>query len=155
MFRPGVPTIRGLRIAVLAGPGCDDTQVKSASEALTDAGATVKVLAQTLGHIKAQKGMVKIDHTLATTPSIAFDAAVIPGGESALQLAKDAKGSEFVRDMNEHLKTIIACKKAQPLLDAAGVKTGAPGVLYFPRNASEWKQAIAAIAKHKHQDRET
>ncbi|WP_293391463.1 DJ-1/PfpI family protein [Nevskia sp.] len=121
--------------------------------ALTAAGATVKVLAAKLGTLKGQHGEVQIDHTLATTPSVAFDAVVIPGGASPAALAKTVDGTAFVRETHNHLKTIVAGKDAAPLLVAAGVKADSIGGFRFASSKAEWAAVIAAIAKLKHCER--
>ncbi len=153
LYRPGSNGIRGLKIAVLAGPGCNDQQIASAKTALTAAGATVKVLAAKLGTLKGQHGEVQVDHTLATMPSVAFDALVIPGGASPAALAKTVEGTAFVRETHNHLKTIVACKDAAPLLATAGVKADSIGVFRYASSKAEWAAVIAAIARLKHYER--
>ena len=154
MFRPGSNGIKGLKVAVLVAAGSDGTQAEAAQAALTAEGAAVKVIATKLGIVVTQDGgSIAIDHTLATQASIAFDAVVIPGGPLADTLAVTREAVIFVEQMNRHLKTIIACKYAKPLLDAASVVMGDAGVLPMASSKAEWKMITAAIAKLKHYER--
>ncbi|MGQ0620170.1 MAG: catalase [Panacagrimonas sp.] len=155
LSRPGSTGIRGRRIAVLAGEGVDATQVKAARETLTASGAIVKVLGPSLVPVQGQQGEVAIDHTLATMPSVVFDAIVVPGRTSwASSGAGYLREVEFVRDAYQHLKTILFCKDATALIDAAQVDAKAPGVLHMPGSDKEWTRAVNAIARHKHYARE-
>ncbi|MES2885942.1 MAG: catalase [Pseudomonadota bacterium] len=155
MFRPGSNGIKGLKLAVLVAAGSDGKQVASAKAALTAEGATVKIIAVKLGTVSAKDGgSIAIDHTLATQPSIAFDAVIIPGGPLADTLAITRDAINFVHQMNCHLKTIIACKYAKPLLDAAKVAMGDAGVLPMADSKAGWQKIAAAIAKLKHYERE-
>lgn len=155
MFRPGRNGIKGLKVAVLVGAGSDGEQVDATKTALTAEGASVKVVAARLGVVKAKAGgNIFIDHTLATQPSIAFDAVVIPGGPLANTLAVTRDAIHFVHQMNCHLKTIVACKDAKALLDAANVTMGDSGVLPMANSKAGWKTIAAAIAKLKHYERE-
>ncbi|MGQ0697694.1 MAG: catalase [Panacagrimonas sp.] len=154
LSRPGTTGIRGRTVAVLAGEGVDVAQVSMAREMLEGEGATVKVLAPTLAPVKGGDGKVDVDHTYATMPSVLFDAVIVPGRPSWPGGPSFKHEVEFVHDMYRHLKTIVFCKHARVLIDAAEVSAEAAGVLYMPGNAKQWASAVATMARHKHYARE-
>ena len=83
--RPGEPTIRGRRIAILLAPGVELDSVTTTEAALTKAGAVVRLLAARLGGVPAaaDEGSLEPDATFETMPSVLFDAVVIPDGDAA------------------------------------------------------------------------
>ncbi|MGQ0501633.1 MAG: catalase [Panacagrimonas sp.] len=153
--RPGATGIQGMNIAVLVGESVDDGQVKAAKKMLEAEGATVKTLAATLAPVQGQGGSVAVDHTYATMPSVVFDAVFVPGRKTwAVGSAGYRREVEFVRGTFEFLKTIIFCKDAKALIDAAQVDAKAQGVLHVPQDAQQWASAVRTLARRKHYERE-
>ena len=68
---------------------------------------------------------------------------------------------EFVKDQFRHCKTILALGAGERLLAAASIppkeKSGGsdPGLLRFPDAKAATKPFIAAVAKHRHFERQT
>ena len=67
---------------------------------------------------------------------------------------------EFVKDQYRHCKTILALGTGEQLLEAAGVPAaeksrGDPGILRMTDAAKATAPFIAAVAKHRHFDRQT
>ncbi|MCL5800997.1 MAG: catalase HPII [Gammaproteobacteria bacterium] len=166
-------SIRTRKIAVLAADGFDDTALSGMKQALTAAGAQVKVVAARLGNLKSVKGKeIKIDFSFLTTSSVMFDAVYIPGGENSVTTLKSqANVLQFVSEAYKHCKTIAATGEGVELLQHAsqGVAkivaanpsqdhTVAEDGVIFSRNAQVGKitaQFIKAVAQHRHWSRET
>lgn len=123
-------TLRARSVGILIAVGSDAATVDAIRKAAHGAGATVKLVAPKIGEIKlagSKKDIV--EHQLAGTPSIVFDAvAVILSDESAKTLAKEGAAVDFVRDAFGHLKAIAADEGGRILLKAAGVKSDAGSV---------------------------
>jgi catalase len=100
--------------------------------------------------------------TFETAPSVLFDALAIPDGEAAAQaLTEVGQALEFVKDAYRHCKSILALGAAQRLIEAAKLPTSLPngkpdtGLLVRPAPDQAVRQFIAAIARHRHWDRQT
>ena len=118
-------TLKGRSVGILVADGSDGAAVDAIRKAAHAAGATVKLVATRIGEIRITGGKKDfIEHQLAGTPSIVFDAvAVILSDESAKALAKEGAAVDFVRDAFAHLKAIAADEGGRLLLKAAGVKS--------------------------------
>ena len=79
-------------------------------EALEAAGAVIRLLGSRLGTVTAVGGeRFEVDATLENSPSVLFDALVLPDGAEAVEaLAKDGHTLEFLKDQYRHCKTILA-----------------------------------------------
>lgn len=154
LSRPGSNGIRGLNVAILVGESVDVEQVGVARDLLQSEGAVVRVLGPTLAPVRGNHGEVAVERTLATAASVLFDAVVVPGRATWISGPTYQHELEFVRETYRHLKTLIYCKYATGLIEAANVNTEAAGVLPMPADALGWTSAIAAIARRKHYTRE-
>ncbi len=134
-------TLKGRSIGILIAHGSDADAVETIRKAAHGAGATVKLVAPGIGEVKLWGGRtVVVEHQLAGTPSIVFDAvAILLSDESAKKLAEEAAAVDFVRDAFGHLKAIAIDKGGKALLKASGVKADA-GVV----DAADPKKFIAA-----------
>jgi catalase len=159
-------TIKTRKIAVLAADGVDDAELAAMKQALTNAGAQVKVIAPRLGNLKGARGEeVKIDFSFLTSSSVLFDAVYIPGGEKSVEaLKREADAIHFVNEAYKHCKAIAATGAGVDLLKASYIKTGEPdsdkgiGGVIIGRDAQAGKVAtefIKAIAQHRNWSRET
>jgi catalase len=93
-----------------------------------------------------------------------WDAMIVPDGEGAVaELAKSGHAKEFLKDQYRHCKPILLLGAASTLLEAAGIPPvlpdgdDDPGLL---RNdgtdvATAIEELTAALAKHRHFERET
>jgi catalase len=96
-------------------------------------------------------------------PSVLWDAVVIPDGDDAVeQLGIDGRVLEFIKDQYRHCKPILAIGSATRLLQKAGIPETLvsghvdPGLLLMEGDDSAGITVfIAAIAKHRHFERET
>jgi catalase len=99
--------------------------------------------------------------TLENSPAVLFDALVLPDGvDGVTDLARHDQTMDFIRDQYRHGKTILALGASKVLLGSAGVSTtlpsgeSDPGIL-VARDAEDASAAfIAAVAKHRHTERE-
>jgi catalase len=143
-------TLMGRAIGILIADGSDGAVIKNIRKAVTDAGASVKIVAPKVGGVKLADGSkLAADGQLAGTPSVLFDAvAVILSDEGAQALSMESAAIDFVRDAFGHLKAIVVDNGGQALLKKANVGQDA-GVV----DAIE-KDAFIAAAKTRQWDRE-
>jgi catalase len=143
-------TLVGRAVGILIADGSDGAAITKIKLAVTDAGATVKIIAPKVGGVKLADGTIlPADGQLAGTPSVLFDAvAVILSDEGAKALSMESAAIDFVRDAFGHLKAIAVDNGGRALLKAAHVGQDA-GVV----PASDGSAFIAA-AKTRRWDRE-
>jgi catalase len=98
---------------------------------------------------------------MENSPSVLFDALVLPDGDKAvLALARDGHTMEYVKDQFRHCKSILALGASTKLLDMAGILAYVgkdPGLLVAEPNkaASAAPAFIAAITAHRHPSRDS
>ena len=143
-------TLRGRCVGVLVAEGSDGNAIKRIRKCAIDAGATIKFVAAKIGKIKLADGTsLAVEHQLAGTPSVLFDAIAIILSESAAgMLAGEASAVDFVRDAFGHLKAIAVDVGGQALLAHARIEHDA-GIL----KASDAESFVRA-AKTRQWDRE-
>jgi catalase len=163
MALPGSGGIATRKVALLVANGIDDAAVSSVIAALTKAGAVTRLLGSRLGTIKSASGSsFEVDATLENSPSVLFDAMVLPGGAAALSsLAQDGHTLEFLKDQYRHCKTILALGNSNELLDQTGIASTLPsgakdaGLITESDGKSGFVQKfIDAMAKHRHPERD-
>jgi catalase len=172
MERTVKDSIKTRKVAVLAADGFDDTALAGMRQALTAAGAQVKVVAPRLGSLTSANGTaVKVDFSLLTASSVLFDAVYVPGGEKSVEALKsEAKALHFIHEAFNHCKAIAAAGAGGDLLrasylgpdkipeaNAARDQVGPDGGMIISRDAqpdSITAAFINAIAQHRHWSRE-
>ena len=163
-FRPGDGSVSGRRVAILVADGVEAESVKALAERLMSAGAVPRYLASRLGSVKPVKGdPIAVDVTLEATPSVLYDAVVLPDGRAAVnRLAADGRALEFLKDQYRHCKPLMALGAGSDLLRRAGIPqtlpTGKPdsGMVVGPAaNGALADAFLKALARHRHFDRET
>ena len=98
---------------------------------------------------------------MENSPSVLFDALVLPDGEQAIEmLARDGHTMEYVKDQFRHCKTILALGAGRSLLEKAGIMAGGendPGILLADIDEAEnaASKFVAAIAAHRHPSRDS
>ena len=161
--RPGDGSIRTRRVAIVIAPGVKGGSVTSLHEALASQGAVPRYVAARLGTVETEEGdELEADVTLEAAPSVLFDALVLPDGEAAVNaLAEIGQAVEFVKDQYRHCKTILALGAGQRLLEKAQIPTTLlsgeedPGLLRFDGGKSAVEAFAAAVARHRHFERQT
>jgi catalase len=121
--KKAVSTLKGRKVGVLLGNGCDVNLLTEIKAAAKRAGAIVEVVARKVGGVASGGKTIKADHALAAAPSCFFDAvAVVSGDEGIDELVGDADAAAWLRDAFGHLKVIAHTEEAEPLLAKAGIK---------------------------------
>ena len=163
MARPGDGSIKARRIAILVAEGAESQSLEALASELLAAGAVPRFVGARLGEVTLTGGARQVDTTVEAMPSVLWDAVVIPDGDDAVaQLGIDGRVLEFVKDQYRHCKPILAIGSATGLLQKAGVPEtlvsgqADPGLLLMEGDDTTGIAAfIAAIAKHRHFERET
>ena len=129
LARPGDGSIRARRVAILVADGCDGAAVKAVAERLTAEGAVARLIGSRLGPVHpASGGSIEVDASVEATPSVLYDAVVLPdGAEAVTNLSRDGRMLEFVKDQYRHCKPILAMGDAIELL----------GELVFPNTCRQ------------------
>jgi catalase len=161
---PGDGGVATRKIAIFMADGVEGESITAIMDALTEAGAVVRLLGSRLGTVTSEEGETfEVDATLENSPSVLFDALVLPDGTEAVEnLAHDGHTLEFLKDQYRHCKTILALGAASSLLDKAGISpqlpTGAedPGLIVAASSeALDAQIFIAAVARHRHPARDS
>jgi len=114
-----------------------------------------------LGRVQPDRGKpIEIGASLEVAPSVVFDALILPDGEAAIAtLSKNGRALEFLKDQYRHCKPIMAIGAAVHLLEVAGVPQSLPNDQPDPGliigGAGDVDRFIAALAKHRHYQRES
>lgn len=160
---PGECGIRTRQVAVLVANGVHQASLTTLKEALIARGALVHFVGPRVGSFNSADaaGVVEANKSLENSPSVLFDAIVLPDGTDAVQaLAKDGHTMEFLKDAYRHCKTIWALGESDMILKQAGVLelTGKdPGLMWCEVGQVEaaLPAFIAAITAHRHTDRDS
>ena len=119
----GPDNFKGRKMGVLITDGVDINIFNALKAALKEEGALLEIVAPTVGGVKASDGSwIEAAQKVGGGPSVLYDAvALLPSGDGANSLAKDATARDFVADAVAHLKFIGYVKAAMPLFEKAGV----------------------------------
>ncbi len=157
----GGTSIATRRVAVLVANGGEVGARRGIQQALQEAGATSRVVADHLGFVATSSGQqLAVDHTFSTMPSVMFDAVLVPGGPASAQaLARNGDAVHFVLEAYKHCKTICVIGEGTQLLRTLGIGAGeggpaVPGVIVGkndpPARAPLAQEFIAAMGRHRH-----
>ena len=163
--RPGDGTIRARRIAVLVADGCDAEPLLAVTDRLIAEGAVPRFVSTRLGPSNPSSGeTIEVDVSLEATPSVLYDAVVLPSGASAITtLQQDGRTLEFLKDQYRHCKPLLALERCRR--PAAGLWNQPDAPDRRARSGRDrrddatrqtpFDRFVAAIAKHRHFQRET
>jgi catalase len=164
MALPGDGGIATRKIAIFIADGIESDSITTLVGVLSAAGAVTRLLGARLGTVKSVNGEdFEVDATLENSPSVLFDALVLPDGDEAVQaLLNDGRALEFIKDTYRHCKTILSLGTSAALLDKVGIEKALPtgdldpGLLIedAAEYESEAKTFIAAVARHRHPERD-
>jgi catalase len=138
--------------------------VAAVRERLLDGEAVPRLIGMKLGAVNAARGELEVDTTVEATPSVFYDAVVVPSGKGLSNaLAADGRVLEFLKDQYRHCKPILVLGDGQTLLQQAGIPAVLPSgdadpglVVDTGDDAKSAAEAfVAALEKHRHFDRET
>lgn len=159
---PGSCGIRTRQVAVLVADGVHHASIAALQKQLTAEGAVVHFVGPRVGNFTAGDGssLIEANKSLENSPSVLFDAVVLPDGAQAVQaLAQNGQTMEFLKDAYRHCKAILALGASEELLKRAGlldlVERDA-GLLWCKSSevANVSAAFIAAITAHRHTSRD-
>ena len=155
---PGELGIRTRKVAVLVADGVDAESVTSVASALIAEGAVVRLVAERIGPVESSSdACFDADASFQNSPSVLFDAMVIPDGQAATEaLSRSSYALEFLRDQHRHCKPILAIGTGQSLLEQTRIADDdADTGVCFANKADKalLKCFISAIEQHRHPQR--
>ena len=122
-------TLMGLRIAVLATDGFEQSELETPRDALRAAGAEVEIVSPGARPIQGmehqEKGRtVEVDRVLSNADAASYDALVLPGGVANPDTLRTKSAAvDFVRSFAEAKKPIAAiCHGPWTLINAEAVR---------------------------------
>jgi catalase len=164
MALPGNGGIATRKVAILIANGMEGGTISSLVDALTAAGAVTRLLSVRLGTVTSETGeLFEVDATFENSPSVLFDAVVLPAGPEAVStLLSDGHSLDFVKDQYRHCKTLLVLGSSSELLEKAGIPFALstdeadPGLLIEAQDDSyaSPETFIQAIGKHRHPARD-
>lgn len=122
--------LQGMRVAILATDGVEDSELKEPRKALDEAGAKTVLIAPKAGKIYSMNhhdkaAQYNVDETLDQVRADQFDAVLLPGGAlNADTIRVHPRAQQFVRDMDQAGKPIAVICHAPWLLVSAGLVRG-------------------------------
>jgi catalase len=116
-------TFAGRKVGALVTDGVDRSLLDALRKALELEGATLEIIAPTVGGVEASDGTrVEADQKIGGGPSVLYDAvAVLPSEQGAASLMKSGAARDFISDAFVHLKFIAWASAALPLFERAGI----------------------------------
>ena len=118
-------SLKGKRIAILAGPEYEDLELHYPHLRLMEEGAEVKVLAVRKEVVKGKHGLsVMADLPVTEAKSDDFECVVIPGGWAPDRLRRSIEVLDFVKDLHREGKVIAAICHGPQVLISAGILEG-------------------------------
>jgi catalase len=152
----GTKSFAGRKVGVLVTDGTDRPLFDALKSAVEAEGATLEVVAPTVGGVKATDGSVIEAHQkIGGGPSVLYDAvAVMPSKEGVTSLLKYGAAKDFVSDAFAHLKFMAYVEAVMPLFEKAGIAADLDDgcvILNSPQAADTF---IAACRKLRRWDRE-
>ncbi|HPU49963.1 MAG TPA: catalase [Burkholderiaceae bacterium] len=162
--RPGEDAVIGRRVALLVAPGCEDMGLMSLHQSLIDAGVMARHVGARLGTLTTAGGnTLEIEATVEAMPSVLWDAMVlVADSTSQAVLERDGMLREFIRDQYRHSKPMLLVGDGAAVLARLGISPTLPDgsqdpglILAAGDNDNAATQFLAALARHRHFERET
>jgi catalase len=153
---PGNGGIATRKVAVLIADGVEADAITGLLGQLNDAGAVPRLVGIRLGTVRSANGQdLEVDATFENSPSVLFDAVVLPDGRDAVeQLANDGHCLEFIKDQYRHCKTMLALGSGSMLLDKTGISQATQPAEPDRGLVADAASFITALARHRHLDRD-
>ena len=115
------------KVAVLLGPGFEDSEFKVPYDRLKAEGFEIDVIGREAGEeLEGKKHRVRVRATrsIADARPLDYDELLIPGGHSPDKLRADERFVRFVRDFDATKKPVAAICHGPQLLITAGLVKG-------------------------------
>jgi catalase len=164
MALPGDGGIATRKVAIVVANGMEGETISSLIDALSRAGAVVRLLSSRLGTVMSESGEpFEVDATFENSPCVLFDGLVLPAGPEAVStLMADGHTLDFVKDQYRHCKTLLVLGSSSELLEQAGIPftlpSGQPdpGLLIEAQDDSyaSPNAFVKALGKHRHPERD-
>jgi putative intracellular protease/amidase len=155
MARPGARSVRLRRVAILLAEGFEGDSMRALQRALRLAGARPQCVGMHAGAFRATHGgLVLAEASLESSPSVLWDAVVLPAGQQAqAALAGSPEVARFVQAQYRHGKPILQLGRDHGLLARLGIPPVLPDGRSDPAvvrrtdasNAHATRQAIRAF----------
>lgn len=159
LARAGDGSIQGRKVALLVADGVNGQSAVDVHAMLLAQGAAPRFVAPRIGPVKTADGVaIDADASLENEPGFLFDALVLPDGDEGVRtLSLDGHTMEFIKDQYRHGKAILVLPASATLLEAAGASATLPSGEADPGVVAggDVETFIAAMAKHRHPERET
>jgi catalase len=168
-------TVKTRRIAILAVDGYNHKDVSQVMQALEAGGAKAHIISKHQGMLKSSSGEeLEVDKSYVTTASVLYDAIYLPGGKENVETLKtQGDAIHFVNEAFRHCKPLGATGEGVDLLKVANI----PDIQFSGQESTDKiipvisdkgvvtavsesdrksfnDSFIAAIAQHRHWDRE-
>ncbi|MFD0268564.1 catalase [Streptomyces sp. NPDC127106] len=160
--------VDGRTVGIIADDAADLEGVRSARQAVLDAGMVPLVIAPTGGTLDSDGDPITVQRTFATARSVEFDALLLAGAPEPgadAHGARDAKAGApgphgadprvvlLLTEAYRHGKALGGWNGAPQLLEAVGIGAGEPGVALGAEGAAAVEAVTAALAEHRAWDR--
>ncbi|HTJ63708.1 MAG TPA: catalase, partial [Alphaproteobacteria bacterium] len=144
----GKNTFKGRKVGILVSDGADADVLAAVVKAAKEEGATVELVAPTVGGITDSKGTRHVaQQKVNGGPSVLYDAvAIIVSDDGAKRLSNEATVRDFIADAYAHAKFIAFVGAAEPLLRKAGVADMDEGIVAL-KSATDAKTFLTACRK--------
>ena len=159
MARPGDGSVKTRHVALLVADGIDaGVAARGPRRARRRRrGAALRRRAPRPGPPGAGEP-IHVEVTMETAPSVLWDGVVIPDGDGGL--AGLGQAVDFVKDQYRHCKTILVLGAKSALVERAMLPATLPdgsddAGLLMARSGDAASAFIAALARHRHFERET
>jgi catalase len=152
----GPKTFAGRKVGVLVTDGVDGPLFEALKAAIEAEGATVDVIAPTVGGVTASNGsLIEGRQKIGGGPSVLYDAvAILPSEAGVTPLLKNAAAKDFVSDAFAHLKFIAYVGAAMPLFDKVGIAADLDEGCFLLDGGKAPTEFVAACRKLRRWDRE-
>ncbi|MFD9304007.1 catalase [Streptomyces sp. NPDC060048] len=160
--------VDGRVVAIVTDATADPQGVRSARQAVLDAGMVPLIVAPAGGTLDPDGDPIAVQRTFATARSVEFDALLFagaPGPGSDAHGARDAKAGGpapqgpdprvvlLLTEAYRHGKALGGWNGADRLLEAAGVDADGPGIVLGEDGASVVVALVTALSEHRAWDR--
>ncbi|CAA7196884.1 catalase [Chryseobacterium potabilaquae] len=149
-------TIKGRKIGFIMTHGAHGKMVNDLKNKLETEGASVEIIAPSLGAVKMDDGSLLVPkHSLTSTASVCFDAICIVAGEDSVKGLLHPEHQHlvlhFINEAYKHCKAIYFGKATEPLYMKSNVslKTHIDPAIVVPEDENTSDKFIDAIAKHR------
>nr|MBP7322035.1 catalase [Deltaproteobacteria bacterium] len=165
-------TVKSRRVAILAADGFNYDELMTVKNALTEAGASCKIVSMYHGLLKGTNGKeVEVDKNHVSTASVLFDAVYVPGGKRSVETLKtQGDAIHFLNEAFKHCKAVAALSEGVELFSESSIhgvslaaKSSSADIISEHGVITAWRRVdlkafaasfIEAIAMHRHWDRE-